>query len=267
MLNISAAEGQSSQGLVFARKLLHTSPCISTVQIPESQERLDLKAFPERWFLRPGEAPLNNRGWVFQERTLAPRIVHFAKGQVFWECHSLLASEVLPQGVPCAVALHSSKGIGLSQIQVIYRKSNHDGMSLLRNILGPPLLFPTIVYWPYRQLRKRFCHAMSLDPSTYVTGIWKDDLPLSMLWGQEPLPSRAGPEPTSIVREMKYAPSWSWASILAPIVVLDFGAPFVASTEVLGLELTRKSPNFFDGTECCRLRLRGPLTKTLPTPA
>ncbi|CAH0027816.1 unnamed protein product [Clonostachys rhizophaga] len=30
-------------------------------------------------------APLNTRGWVFQERTLSTRILHFSKQQIYWE--------------------------------------------------------------------------------------------------------------------------------------------------------------------------------------
>ncbi|XWW99828.1 hypothetical protein V2A60_007841 [Cordyceps javanica] len=261
MLNISAAEGQSSEGLVFARKLSHTNPCRSTVQVPDTQECLDLKVFPERWFLRPGEAPLSNRGWVFQERTLAPRIVQFAKDQVFWECHSLLASEVLVQGLPCARALHSTKGIGLSPDLGDALQIRSRWYELVEEYSRTMVTFPEDRLLAISAIAKRFCIAMFLDPSDYVAGMWKDDLPLSMLWGQEPHLGRAGPEPTSIGCEIKYAPSWSWASVLAPIVMLDFEAPFVPSTEVLGLAFARKSPNFFDGTDSCHLHLRGPLTK------
>ena len=31
-------------------------------------------------------APLNSRGWVFQEKILSRRIIHFASSQVYWEC-------------------------------------------------------------------------------------------------------------------------------------------------------------------------------------
>ncbi|OAA35990.1 heterokaryon incompatibility protein [Beauveria brongniartii RCEF 3172] len=261
VLNISAVEGQSSEGLEFARELPRTNPCRSIVQVPGSQERVDLQVFPERWFLRRGEAPLNNRGWVFQERTLSPRIVQFAKDQAFWECRSLLASEVLPQGLPCATALRSNKGVGIGRDSSDILQVKSRWYALVEEYSRTLVTFPDDHLLAVSAVAKRFCHAMLLDPSDYVAGMWKDDLPLSMLWGQEPLPGRAGPEPTSIGREMKHAPSWSWASVFAPIVMLDFDCPLVASTEVLGVELARKSPNFFDGTESCRIRLRGPLAK------
>ncbi|TAQ83957.1 hypothetical protein B7494_g7719 [Chlorociboria aeruginascens] len=39
---------------------------------------------------------LCTRGWVFQERLLAPRVVHFAKQQLFWECVSSQGLEEKP---------------------------------------------------------------------------------------------------------------------------------------------------------------------------
>ncbi|KAK3364799.1 heterokaryon incompatibility, partial [Lasiosphaeria ovina] len=31
-------------------------------------------------------SPLDKRGWVFQERLLSRRVLHFAEGQIYWEC-------------------------------------------------------------------------------------------------------------------------------------------------------------------------------------
>ncbi|RSL55406.1 hypothetical protein CEP53_007105 [Fusarium sp. AF-6] len=52
--------------------------------------------------------PLNTRGWVFQERMVSPRVIHFTNLQIYWECfvaqlserHELcLHSKALSQGV------------------------------------------------------------------------------------------------------------------------------------------------------------------------
>ncbi len=45
------------------------------------------------------DSPLCRRGWVTQERALSVRTVHFGKHQLFWECLSENACEVLPKGV------------------------------------------------------------------------------------------------------------------------------------------------------------------------
>lgn len=44
------------------------------------------------------DMPLMKRAWVLQERLLAPRTLHFAKSQLFWECNELHACRLLPHG-------------------------------------------------------------------------------------------------------------------------------------------------------------------------
>jgi hypothetical protein len=45
---------------------------------------------PELWSASLLEAPLNEGTWVVQERFLVPRILHFGKDQLFWECLELV---------------------------------------------------------------------------------------------------------------------------------------------------------------------------------
>lgn len=52
------------------------------------------------WVDRVDEAPVNRRGWVLQERLMAPRVLHFCRDQVAWECHEFEAAEGLPEGTP-----------------------------------------------------------------------------------------------------------------------------------------------------------------------
>ena len=46
-----------------------------------------LRPWPQTWAASvDGPAsPLNGRGWVLQERLLAPRTLHFGREQLFWE--------------------------------------------------------------------------------------------------------------------------------------------------------------------------------------
>jgi hypothetical protein len=41
------------------------------------------------------EGILNSRAWVYQERALSRRTIHFAKSQTYWECGSIIRSECL----------------------------------------------------------------------------------------------------------------------------------------------------------------------------
>ncbi|KAI2474515.1 HET domain containing protein [Pyrenophora tritici-repentis] len=45
------------------------------------------------------DTPIFRRAWVFQERLLSPRIIHFGKEQLFWECHTSNACETFPDGL------------------------------------------------------------------------------------------------------------------------------------------------------------------------
>ncbi len=55
---------------------------------------------PSFWLDRVTSTKLASRGWVFQERALAPRIVHFGVDQLLWECAEFEAAEEFPVGVP-----------------------------------------------------------------------------------------------------------------------------------------------------------------------
>jgi hypothetical protein len=52
------------------------------------------------WTHRVDEAPVNKRGWVLQERLMAPRVLHFCRDQVAWECCEFEAAEGQPEGIP-----------------------------------------------------------------------------------------------------------------------------------------------------------------------
>lgn len=43
--------------------------------------------------------PLNRRGWVIQERLMAPRTLYFGKDRIYWECNEKLCNEYLPCGL------------------------------------------------------------------------------------------------------------------------------------------------------------------------
>jgi hypothetical protein len=48
--------------------------------------------------LQNDRVPLISRGWVLQEQMISRRILHCAKDQLHWECCTLEAREVFPQG-------------------------------------------------------------------------------------------------------------------------------------------------------------------------
>ncbi|KAH8891711.1 hypothetical protein GQ53DRAFT_865668 [Thozetella sp. PMI_491] len=52
------------------------------------------------WHDQAERGLLHVRGWVFQERLLAPQTLHFTSSQLFWECRELISSEEFPSEIP-----------------------------------------------------------------------------------------------------------------------------------------------------------------------
>lgn len=98
-LSLAAVSADNSaQGLYRKRSAEAVRP--SVVRVKLSHQTLDCYVVREDFW--KGEIlsqPLYKRGWVLQERMLAPRILHFNRRQVLWQCPSLTASEGLPKGL------------------------------------------------------------------------------------------------------------------------------------------------------------------------
>lgn len=269
-LNISASEADPLRGLVFDRNVLLTNPYMTMTKVPKRPEAISLYVFSEESHCRlPSGTPLNLRGWVFQERALSPRIVHFAKDKVFWECYSLEASEVFPGGLPdegmnywTSADFNFDKSIGIDPAIFDVQQIKSRWQELVESYSPTSLTFAEDRLLAISALAKRFCSAMRMDPSEYLAGMWRDELPQSLIWRQDEMPGRSGPTATGLDLQMKYAPSWSWASLMVSVSAPSvYWFPLIATTEVVNIDLERRSENFFDGTKFCRLRLRGPICK------
>ncbi|KAH6853573.1 heterokaryon incompatibility protein-domain-containing protein [Chaetomium sp. MPI-CAGE-AT-0009] len=260
-LNISAAEGRIRVGLVFNRDTLLLNPHRATVRVLDRDEDMHLQVFEDQWFLRPRECPLADRGWVFQERTLSPCIVHYTKQQLFWQCQCLAGSEVLPLGVPGQDLARFGRGPMVSS-DVSVQEAEEQWYEVVDQYSQTFLTFADDRLRAVSAVAKRFCAALQLPQSDYFAGLWKSQLPLSLLWVQDQHQDSDTPDPARIAAEIDLAPSWSWASIMAPILNVARDN-LTATAEVLDVQIARISPNFFDGAEpgSCRLRLRGSICR------
>lgn len=102
---------------------------------------------------------------------------------------------------------------------------------------------------------------MRLDSSVYLAGMWKTDLPLSMLWCQRSRLDIATFKSTvDVERTMKHAPSLSCASLLTEVESVSL-SNLAAATEIVDIGIKRVPPNFYGGTDSCRLRLRGQICR------
>lgn len=106
--NIAATASDSPEGGLFrARIPRNLKPGLihpSGLNGDEKSYYIWEKSVLER---RIKHSPLHNRGWVFQERLLAPRVLYFANDQILWECMQTARCESFPNGIPYNSSLKS----------------------------------------------------------------------------------------------------------------------------------------------------------------
>jgi hypothetical protein len=94
-ITIAAAGSNDSQGgcflprnvpksAIIPKTFMKIGPLSASVEIPSNSGR-ELGDIDE--------SPLQKRGWTFQERKLSPRIIHWDKDQIFWECQEYRKAE------------------------------------------------------------------------------------------------------------------------------------------------------------------------------
>uniref|UniRef100_A0A8H7K9P2 Heterokaryon incompatibility domain-containing protein n=2 Tax=Bionectria ochroleuca TaxID=29856 RepID=A0A8H7K9P2_BIOOC len=81
----------------------------------------------EFWNKQVRYGSLYNRGWIFQERLLAPRVLYFTEDQVMWECLCETRCETFPEGIPYNRSLR--------KLDVLWHENNPDDNSVQRDMI------------------------------------------------------------------------------------------------------------------------------------
>jgi hypothetical protein len=99
-LNISASSSLPEENSLFrVRDADNNLP--SRLELDSSGELIEYFVLDSYlWPNMVDQSPLNNRGWVYQERFLARRVIHFGQTQLAWECRHFEALEMFPRGLP-----------------------------------------------------------------------------------------------------------------------------------------------------------------------
>jgi hypothetical protein len=92
---ISATGSEDSNGGCYQFRDLHRNDCVvhqtgKRQLVVRSQTHTTLRTLFQE---KVEGAPLTKRGWAFQERYLASRILHFCSGSVLFECNDVIASD------------------------------------------------------------------------------------------------------------------------------------------------------------------------------
>ncbi|KAI1295272.1 heterokaryon incompatibility protein-domain-containing protein [Xylaria venustula] len=118
--------------------------------------------------------PLLSRAWVYQERVLSPRVLHFLPDELMWECKS--GSECECQGIT-PNSLESKVFMEEKNFRATERENT------------------------------RLPHCSGDQGDRYLAGLWESILPDALFWSRGAAASDILPRP-----EPQTAPTWSWAS-------------------------------------------------------
>ncbi|KAI5928600.1 heterokaryon incompatibility protein-domain-containing protein [Camillea tinctor] len=104
--NIAAADSGDCNGGLFRDREEHLDLIVPSRYVPSEHDQTLFQK--HKWQVVSGElwrgdllqSVLYSRGWIFQERMLSQRILHFSRSQIFWDCSTISACEVFPSGLP-----------------------------------------------------------------------------------------------------------------------------------------------------------------------
>ena len=163
------------------------------------------------------EFPILGRAWVLQERLLSPRILHFGRHELIWECIEGAACECsfldhLEDKYHDKLIHHENLlRVGNGLLQSLERDSVQRAgggecwRTLVTRYSRMGLTYETDKLPALSGLAKQMNR---VTEDTYVAGLWKRSLPIDLLWKvdkpQYPLPKWR-------------APSWSWVSVKSSV--------------------------------------------------
>ncbi|MCJ1441752.1 MAG: hypothetical protein MMC23_002244 [Stictis urceolatum] len=199
--------------------------------------------------------PLLTRAWVYQERRLAPRVLHFCTDEVFFECATRVHCECDAPTTPLDISAWTkaretffATHYDLNELKDVRQRVQHEWHAYVRAYSSLELTFardrlPALSGLARRERGVREGHGV--PTGRYLAGLWEGEegtltLLNGMTWcvGKSLDRVHKSKENWSIVAQTKqrksayakcgkgevyFAPSWSWASVLDPVQYHPFG--------------------------------------------
>lgn len=217
VLTISAVKSASGEGGLFSQNPeieLRGTNADGSPYIMMARRKI------QHWY-RP-HTPLLSRGWVYQERLLSPRLLHFGEQELFWECMASTTCQCTGIGDAAIGGLDRYEDglLGKQMYASIYGNSSLESVNT-PDILGRlwrrmvreySFLSLTVTSDKLPALLGLATSMEAYRNSRYLNGVWEDSLLADLLWFQiYPREAR------SLVTE----PSWTWASVDGRIHFFD----------------------------------------------
>lgn len=229
------------------------------------------------------KAPISKRAWVYQERQLSRRVLHFTKHEVFWECCAKspsFASETYPAGSP----LHRDF-VGQTKIElpptsgdtlVVNTALSETWDDICEDFSTRNLSYNQDKLPALAGLAKEFGTRCPSD--TYLAGLWSSRIPQQLLWDvihrvkvggmdigdEDDTPKQPAQPLTGYV-----APSWSWLSVNSPIS-MNKVSRFHSLVDIIDFDYRTSTANPYGRIKQASIKIRAlsrPITiVTKPSP-
>lgn len=253
--NVAASAASRSESSMFSRRTaMDVYPGLVEISSKLSSSRCHYIFDKSYWDRSIQQGSLHDRGWVFQEILLAPRVIYFSNSQILWECLSEHKCEGFPNGIPLHESLKSAQSLLLIQHvnetplkQTMSYDSIRIWMNLVAKYSGCDFTRPEDKLWAFSGIAELF---QGNAAGQYFAGLWGSCLLEMMDWRiWNPRPPL-----TSTYR----APSWSWASVDGPVYPIK---PHNKYTHLVTILEAKTDPiaEPLGGVSSAILRLKGPL--------
>ncbi|KAL2134079.1 hypothetical protein VTI74DRAFT_1075 [Chaetomium olivicolor] len=225
--NIAAVASTDSHGGCFRPR----DPTILNILVAESNWDGEGRALWVRSPYRKGsslgyaidDTLVHRRGWVVQERIMAPRILHFGEKMIYWECREGLGSEALgratfPTSRTGLVGYMYDAASGSFKIppENIFELLTRWAVTINR-YTSAGLTFQSDKFMAISAVARevqRMLKSSGHGTVEYLAGLWNVFLERQLLW-RSPYPGIT--TRLSQTADGLTAPSWSWASLRGPV--------------------------------------------------
>lgn len=209
-----------------------------TVEVKTDEDEMESICFRRRFTHLPNITqrrlksaagfPTLRRGWIFQERILSTRVLHFGPHELSWECMCETTCQCRDQREQQGDTTLLAPD-GLSRTKAYFTPAYWNTLTpqaldrcwhqLVEDYTSLDLTFEKDIFPAISGIAKRF---QAARPSTYIAGMWENSLLSDMLWTAAPAAGNENSSTSWACRPSTWrAPSWSWAAVKGPIEYIN----------------------------------------------
>lgn len=224
LVDIAATDSADGKGGLFrARDARAVEPCVVDLGVGGGKRLRCLVSDFEEWWQAFETAPLNVRAWVMQERLLSPRVLHFDRDQLVWECAAMVACERHPAGLRTPLPVTESVRRFRAEPRRGDRPGGEDGdgdgrgdvaalwAPIVRAYSACKITFDTDRLIALHGIATKVREKLACR---YVAGLWMRALEAQLAWHVAQPSSSHRPK-----KDQHVAPSWSWASVVGEVTL------------------------------------------------